>query len=448
MKENIRRHESECTRICTEMNLQINRKNKVDQQTKVERLALQKDAKIAEHTHRKLSKQLELITKQKKKSSANDLRNNNKNENGKKKTNVYNTDTGAGNDVIHSGGGSHYDDDDDDDDEMSDDGDDALLGNDCRLSLAASRRSLDSVRVILAPSEYAPLFLRLMLGNGFQPVVASSVERLRLKEEYYRFRDRSTLVFLLFPLLLLLLAPTLSERNLINPAVQLHEAWLLYFYTALAMRENILVANGSNIRKWWIRHHYLALALVLVQLTSPFSEWRMQFADRVHRWAVMQAVVMLLQNRFQRRKLYTAIALGKARPLDVVAGESSAYAGMMWLLYPALFALQASQMHTGMLLALHCVAKGYGGADWQAVACCALWIAMGIGNIWTTGITLSHKLRAARRGGIDAGDVDGMPSSTTTTSSPATTEETDSPSTGAGTSPLSPNLAKRKKKAV
>jgi hypothetical protein len=28
-------------------------------------------------------------------------------------------------------------------------------------------------------------------------------------------------------------------------------------------------------------------------------------------WAVMQGVVMLLQNRYQRRRMYTRIALGK-----------------------------------------------------------------------------------------------------------------------------------------
>lgn len=30
-------------------------------------------------------------------------------------------------------------------------------------------------------------------------------------------------------------------------------------------------------------------------------------------WAVMQGVVMLLQNRYQRRRMYTRIALGKVR---------------------------------------------------------------------------------------------------------------------------------------
>ena len=163
----------------------------------------------------------------------------------------------------------------------------------------------------------------------------------------------------------------------------------------------MLVANGSNIRRWWIRHHYFAITLLLVQLSSPFDEWRLQFTERVHKWAVMQAVVMLLQNRFQRRKLYTAIALGKAQVLDVVAGESSAYTGMMWLLYPVLYLLQAWQVHTGAALLLYCVnisGEDFGlKADWQACAACALWLTMAVGNIWTTSLTLLHKIQRRER---------------------------------------------------
>lgn len=39
--------------------------------------------------------------------------------------------------------------------------------------------------------------------------------------------------------------------------------WLLWFYTSLALRENVLRLNGSSIRKWWIRHHYYSMLLAL-----------------------------------------------------------------------------------------------------------------------------------------------------------------------------------------
>ncbi len=49
--------------------------------------------------------------------------------------------------------------------------------------------------------------------------------------------------------------------------------WLSYFYLAMALRENVLVVNGSHIRPWWITHHYISaaasLALLGLPITSP-----------------------------------------------------------------------------------------------------------------------------------------------------------------------------------
>lgn len=50
-----------------------------------------------------------------------------------------------------------------------------------------------------------------------------------------------------------------------------------------------------------------------------------------------QAIVMMVQNRYQRRRMYTRIALGKNSAMDVVSGESSGSRGQLLLLYPLLF---------------------------------------------------------------------------------------------------------------
>ena len=49
---------------------------------------------------------------------------------------------------------------------------------------------------------------------------------------------------------------------------------------------------------------------------------------------------MMVQNHYQRRRMYTRIALGKNGNMDVVAGESSGSSGQLLLLYPMLFLLQ------------------------------------------------------------------------------------------------------------
>lgn len=59
---------------------------------------------------------------------------------------------------------------------------------------------------------------------------------------------------------------------------------------------------------------------------------------------------------YQRTRLYTRIALGKARAMDVVSGESSGNFGQLVLLYPLLFWLQALQANIGVSIML----RGYG----------------------------------------------------------------------------------------
>ena len=78
-----------------------------------------------------------------------------------------------------------------------------------------------------------------------------------------------------------------------------------------------------------------------------------------------QGIVMLLQNRYQRRRMYTRIALGKSRAMDVVSGETSGSAGQLLILYPLLVGLQALQCWIGQ----PCHYDEYG---FSAVACTCL----------------------------------------------------------------------------
>lgn len=54
-------------------------------------------------------------------------------------------------------------------------------------------------------------------------------------------------------------------------------------------------------------------------------------------------------RRYQRTRLYTRVALGKARAMDVVSGESSGNFGQLVLLYPLLFWLQVDRPRDGYL---------------------------------------------------------------------------------------------------
>jgi hypothetical protein len=61
------------------------------------------------------------------------------------------------------------------------------------------------------------------------------------------------------------------------------------------------------------------------------------FAEKFMLWSAFQALVMLVQNRYQKRRMYTRIAMGKNSAMDVVSGESSGSAGQLMVLYPMLF---------------------------------------------------------------------------------------------------------------
>ena len=48
------------------------------------------------------------------------------------------------------------------------------------------------------------------------------------------------------------------------------------YFASLVLRENILYANGSNIRQWWIVHHYISLFTSFVFLIWPESSTQFQ----------------------------------------------------------------------------------------------------------------------------------------------------------------------------
>ena len=189
-------------------------------------------------------------------------------------------------------------------------------------------------------------------------------ESIRIKEEYHSFRNRSAYTMLAFAFLLyigVLRSKHLAEANapftllpITMVGVQLFLCWLLFFYTAAALRESVLKVNGSHIRPWWIHHHYWAMATCVLMLSLPVdSPSFVRSITLFLWWAAMQAVVIVLQNRYQRRRMYTRIALGKNSAMDVVSGESSGAHGQLLLLYPILFAMQGLQAYIGWEMVTH-----------------------------------------------------------------------------------------------
>ncbi|KAJ9546196.1 hypothetical protein OSB04_025903 [Centaurea solstitialis] len=233
-------------------------------------------------------------------------------------------------------------------------------------------------------------FLRMFLGPINVRANRKNVQ-LKVKEEYNNFRDRTSFLFLAFPSILLILRSWMWNGCFPAFPVHLYQAWLLFLYAGLSFRENILRVNGSDIRPWWIYHHYCAMTMALISLTweiekQPDCAEKQKGIQLFLKWAVMQGVAMLVQNRYQRQRLYTRIALGKARRMDVVWGETAGVEGQLWLLCPMLFVLQVFEAYVGVLLLKTAV-------EWQVVTCGVLLITMAVGNFANTVETLLSKSR-------------------------------------------------------
>ncbi|KAF2598156.1 hypothetical protein F2Q68_00010193 [Brassica cretica] len=146
----------------------------------------------------------------------------------------------------------------------------------------------------------------------------------------------------------------------------------------------------------WLYHHYCAMGMALVSLTweikgQPNCVQKQRGVHLFLQWAMMQGVAMLLQNRYQRQRLYTRIALGKAKRMDVVWGETAGVDGQLWLLCPILFILQGFQAYVGVLL-LRAALTGV-VAEWQVMVCGILLVVMAVGNFINTVETLMAKSR-------------------------------------------------------
>ncbi|GJN37040.1 hypothetical protein PR202_gb25960 [Eleusine coracana subsp. coracana] len=196
----------------------------------------------------------------------------------------------------------------------------------------------------LLPSKTHGVFLKMFLGPVNLRATRKEVQ-LKVKEEYNSYRDRTALLFLGFPVILLCLRSWLWNGCFPALPVQLYQAWLLFLYTTLALRENILRVNGSDIRAC---------------LT----------------WEI---------------KGQPDCARKQAKRMDVVWGETAGVEGQLLLLCPLLFLLQGFEGYVGFLL-LRTATTGT-IPEWQVVVCGILLIAMAIGNFANTVDTLMAKSR-------------------------------------------------------
>ena len=158
---------------------------------------------------------------------------------------------------------------------------------------------------------------------------------------------------------------------------QLHQLWLLYYYFTLSLRENILYANGSSMKKWWIFHHYVSICITLLILLYPDDFLHPPRYTRLMMFGLAQGAVMACQLLYQSKRSYVRKTLGKAKSIDVDATETLVEkpTDLQWLV-PILYALYLYEGYIGVdLFTLFFRGKGvWEDGEWERP-----WHLIGIG---------------------------------------------------------------------
>jgi hypothetical protein len=219
-----------------------------------------------------------------------------------------------------------------------------------------------------------PRFL-LTCVLGSANFVMHSKHRLQYKTEYENFKLQATILHIIVCLFNIWLGPITLMDGLFH-------FLLLYYYSTTTLREHILLVNGSNIREWWLIHHYLSILLSAVLILWPSGTAFYQFRTQFYYFSTCIGIVQLLQFLYQMERLYTLRALSKVGPMDVTTDAASSHIRNLTFLLPFLVAIQLFQVYNGYILFR--LAQTPEGQLWQIWASSILFTILGLGNFITT----------------------------------------------------------------
>mmetsp|Transcript_9580 Transcript_9580/g.16816 ORF Transcript_9580/g.16816 Transcript_9580/m.16816 type:complete len:406 (-) Transcript_9580:238-1455(-) len=200
--------------------------------------------------------------------------------------------------------------------------------------------------------ETGSFFSRLVLGR-VNVKCFSDRERVRLRDEYNKFKVRANIIFILFPVVVLYAYFYLREAWLDTHWINVfHHVWLLYYFVSLALRENILLVNGSNIRPWWIYHHYLSAFATVIWLAWPPTDLYMSYIPYITGLCLYTGLVQAMQILFYRKRDYANRALGKTGHMDISYPETiTELPKELLILVPFLLSVHTIQIFVGLSFA-------------------------------------------------------------------------------------------------
>eukprot|EP00123_Amoebidium_parasiticum_P008871 comp19077_c0_seq1/m.21560 comp19077_c0_seq1/g.21560 ORF comp19077_c0_seq1/g.21560 comp19077_c0_seq1/m.21560 type:complete len:369 (-) comp19077_c0_seq1:377-1483(-) len=260
-------------------------------------------------------------------------------------------------------------------------------------ALKEKKRLLETMSKVLP--QKSSLILRLSLGD-INVTLPRLADRLKYKESYELFKLRMTFVAFVFTFGRMILVDFLGKEFRILDV--LFQCFLAWYYSTITLREHVLIANGSHIRQWWLWHHYLSLVILAVVLVWPDGTTYRLFYPHFNVFACFLGFVQLLEFQYQRKRLYTLRALGKTDAMDVPAeGVQVQWSCGLPLLFPFLLLCQVWILYVGYFLTT--LAGLAECTEWQVPTLAALFLVVGVGNLYTNMITGRKVIRYLIVGG-------------------------------------------------
>lgn len=183
-------------------------------------------------------------------------------------------------------------------------------------SLLASRNKAEEMDILRGLSEIESsfmksptIFLRLIIGD-ISVTLPYKEDRVSYKAEYEKFKMFHTGLMCVLAVSSLIF----PESGFLGGLVHCVSVW---YYFTVTLRELILISNGSKINWWWMTHHYCSIAVSGLLLTWPPGECYQAFKQQFMLFSTLLSLVMGLQFRYQRAKMYRKVALGLKHHMSV-----------------------------------------------------------------------------------------------------------------------------------
>lgn len=173
----------------------------------------------------------------------------------------------------------------------------------------------------MRPAVLPPLLLRLSMGSA-SVIQLDPRSRLRYKSEYEDFKVTGTLLVFIISVLQLMLQMYDLGFVAIDYVINF---LLLYMYSTITLREQILIVNGSRIRSWWVIHHLICVALTGTLLVWPPSPAYLRSRTLTIVFNIYISGLQYLQYRYQKSRLYVLRSLSRIGPMQTTTESAQVH---------------------------------------------------------------------------------------------------------------------------